>query len=169
MKQIRLYNMIFPIWVLMFFPPVILITLLGNYVIDSLVLLGCFYVYKLKNKGFNLKIFYKGSIKKVWLCGFLADFIGAAILLLLNTYGDDLFGFSYELTSAISYDPFSVPLAFIIVLFAMLVSSYFIFVFNYKFALKKQIEEKRLRFKVALTIAIVTIPWTFLLPIKWFS
>ena len=41
-KKVKLYNVIFPTWFLMFFPPVILITLLGNFVIDSLVLLACF-------------------------------------------------------------------------------------------------------------------------------
>lgn len=123
-------------------------------------------MYKLNNKEFNLKIFYKGSIIKVWLYGFLADIIGAAILFLLGIFGKYVFGLSYELTSAICYDPFSDPLAVIIILFAMLVLAYFIFVFNYKFTLKKQIEEKRLRLKVA--IAIVTIPWTFLLSTKWF-
>ncbi len=39
-KQIRLYNVIFPIWVLMFYPnpPVILITLFGNLAVDALVM-----------------------------------------------------------------------------------------------------------------------------------
>ena len=168
MKQIKLYNVIFPIWLLLFFPPIIIITLLGNYIIDSLVIIGCFFVYKIKNEKFTLKSFYKGSIIKVWLYGFLADFIGAVILFLVGILGEDVLGLPFELTSAICYDPFSHPWAVIIIFFAMLVSTYFIFIFNYKFTFKKQIEEKTLRFKIAITIAIVTIPWTFLLPTKWF-
>ncbi len=31
MKDVKLYNLIFPIWILYFFPPVILISLFGNY------------------------------------------------------------------------------------------------------------------------------------------
>lgn len=166
-KSTKLYNIIFPIWFLLFFPPVILLTLAGNYIIDSLVIIVCFSVYKLADSGFNLKTFYKESILKVWGYGFLADFIGAAILFLLGMCGER-FGLSYELTSAICYDPFSQPLAVIIILGAVLVSAVFIFLFNYKCAFKNLIEEKTLRFKIALTIAIVTAPWTFLLPTKWF-
>ena len=55
-----------------------------------------------------------------------------------------------------------------IIVFSMLISAAFILFFNYKFTYAKQIEDRRLRFKVALTIAIITIPWTFLLPTKWF-
>ena len=133
MKQIKLYNVIFPIWFLLFFPPIIIITLLGNYIIDSLVIIGCFFVYKLKSKEFSLKSFYKGSIIKVWLYGFLADFIGAVILFIIGMFGEDVFGLSYELTSAICYDPFSHSWAVIIIVVAMLVSTYFVFIFNYNF------------------------------------
>ena len=38
-KSVRLYNVIFPIWILMFWPspPVFLLTLLGNLAVDCLV------------------------------------------------------------------------------------------------------------------------------------
>lgn len=78
----KTYNVIFPIWFLLFFPPVILITLFGNYVIDSIVLIVCFYLFKISNSQINLKTFYKKSILKVWLYGFLADILGALILFL---------------------------------------------------------------------------------------
>lgn len=166
MKHIKLYNVIFPIWFLLFFPPVIFITLVGNFIIDSLVLIGCFFVFRLIETQNDLKTFYKQSILKVWLFGFLADIIGAAILFIIGILGDS-FGLSYELISAVNYDPFSNFLAVIIIIFAMIVSAVFIFIFNYRFTLKKLIVEKQLRFKIALTIAITTIPWTFLLPTKW--
>lgn len=167
MKKIKLYNVIFPIWFLLFFPPVTFITLGGNFIIDSLVILICFFVFKLAGTQNSLKTFYKKSILKVWLFGFLADIIGAAILFVTGIFGDSL-GLSYKLISAINFDPFSQPAAVIIIIFAMLVSALFIFLFNYRITLKKLIAEKQLRLKVALTIAIVTIPWTFLLPTKWF-
>lgn len=166
-KSTKLYNIIFPIWFLLFFPPVILLTLAGNYIVDSLVIIVCFSVYKLVNSGFNLNTFYKESILKVWGYGFLADIIGAVILFVLGLFGDR-FGLSYELTSAICYDPFSNYLAVIIILGSIAVSAIFIFLFNYKYSFKNLIEEKTLRFKIALTIAIVTAPWTFMLPTKWF-
>jgi hypothetical protein len=167
MKKIRFYNVIFPIWFLLFFPPVIFISLVGNFIIDSLVIIACFFVFKLINTKNNLKTFYKKSILKVWLFGFLADIIGAAFLLSVGTIGDYL-GLPNKLISAINFDPFSNVMAVIIIIFAMLISALFIFLFNYRITLKNQISEEKLRLKIALTIAIVTIPWTFLLPTKWF-
>lgn len=167
MKQTKLYNVIFPIWFLLFFPPVIFITLAGNFIIDSIVILICFYLFRITNLQIDLKTFYKKSILKVWLFGFLADIIGAAILFAVGILGDS-FGLPNKLTSGINFDPFSSPTAVCIIVFAMAVSGIFIFLFNYKITFKREIEDKRLRFKVALAIAIITIPWTFLLPTKWF-
>ncbi|HOO12660.1 MAG TPA: hypothetical protein PK684_06890 [Bacillota bacterium] len=42
MKHIKFYNVIFPIWFLMFFPPVVLLTLAGNFIIGSQAVAGCF-------------------------------------------------------------------------------------------------------------------------------
>lgn len=167
MKEVKLYNIIFPIWLLIFFPPIIFITLAGNFVIDSLVILACVSIFKLAINSEERKSFYKNSIIKVWLFGFLADIIGAAILFILGIWGE-YFGLSYELVSAIDFDPFSNPLAVMIIVFAMLVSALFIFLFNYKITFRELIKDNSVRFKVALTIAIVTMPWTFLLPTKWF-
>lgn len=166
-RTTKLYNVIFPIWFLLFFPPVIFITFFGNYIIDSLIIIACFFAFKLADSEYKLKTFYKKSILKVWLYGFLADIIGGAILFALGICGD-IFGLSYELISAICYDPFSYPLAVMIIVGSILVSAVFIFLFNYKFVFNKHIEEERLRFKIAITLAIITAPWTFLIPTKWF-
>lgn len=166
MKEIKLYNVIFPIWLLIFFPPVVFIAMAGNFLIDSLVIMACFYGFKLAARE-DFKRFYRISIIKVWFFGFLADFIGAVILFILGILGDS-FGLSYEFINAINYDPFSNILAVLVILFAMLVSALFIFLFNYKVTFKELIIDTSTRMKVALTIAIVTIPWTFLLPTKWF-
>lgn len=163
----KVYNVIFPIWMLLFFPPVIFIALAGNYVIDSLVIIACFFLFKLTNQGLGLKIFYKKSILKVWLFGFLADIIGAVFLFLVLIVGSGL-GLPYEIEAGIAYDPFSSPMAVVIIIISMVITSLFIFLFNYHFTFRSLIVEKALRVKVALTIAIITTPWTFLLPTKWF-
>lgn len=167
MKQIKLYNIFFPIWLLMFFPPVVLITIAGNFIIDSLVVTACYYAFKLADMQFDLKTFYKKSIFKVLGYGFLADIAGAAILFVLGIWGDS-FGLPYELISGINLDPFSHPLAVVTIIFSIMVSAVLIFVFNYKFTFSRYIEERTVRLKTAVTIAILTMPWTFLLPTKWF-
>jgi hypothetical protein len=167
MKHVKLYNVIFPIWFLLFFPPVIFITLIGNFVIDSLVVIACFLLFKLANNQKGLKEFYKESIFRVWIFGFLADIVGAVVLFISGILGDSL-GLPDELIAGINYDPFSNSAAVMVITFAMLVSAALIFILNYRFTFSKQIEDKKLRLKVAIAIAIVTMPWTFLLPTKWF-
>lgn len=166
MKNTTLYNVIFPIWFLLFFPPVIFVTLIGNFIIDSIVVMGCFYVFKPAAEQMDLKGFYKASIFKVWVFGFLADIAGAFILFLVGIL--DPLGLPYEVISGINFDPFENPLSVIIIVFAMLVSSALILKLNYKFTFRELISDAKLRLKVAAAIAIVTIPWTFLLPTKWF-
>ncbi|MFY9440807.1 MAG: hypothetical protein WAP28_05090 [Tepidanaerobacteraceae bacterium] len=166
MKGIKLYNVIFPIWLLLFFPPVILVTIVGNFIIDSLVICICYFAFKLSDN-LALKTFYTGSIYKVWVFGFMSDLIGAAILFTTGILGDSL-GIPYEIYSAINFDPFSNPVALAIIVFAMAVSALLIFLLNYKVTFKKLIADRHMRLKLALAIAIVTMPWTFLLPTKWF-
>ncbi|HEX2946667.1 MAG TPA: hypothetical protein VHT96_12005 [Clostridia bacterium] len=165
-KDVKLYNVIFPIWFLIFFPPVIFITLFGNFVIDSLVIMLCYAVFKLSQSKLDLKAFYKGSVLKVWLFGFAADIIGALMLFIINVSGTGI-GLPNEFLTGINFDPFGYPPALFLIVFAMLLAAAFILFFNYRFTFR-QIEDRKLRFKVALTIALVTMPWTFLLPTKWF-
>lgn len=164
MKQTKVYDVIFPIWILLFFPPVIILSLIGNLLIDSLVIISCFFVFKLDVR-IHLKEFYKKIIIPVLLFGFLADIIGALILLIITMNNLVI---PYKLISAINYDPLSNFKAAIIVIITMLISSVFIFLFNYQISLKKLIVEKEKRLKVAISIAVITMPWTFLLPTKWF-
>ena len=59
MKDLKTYNVIFPIWFLLFYPPIIFITLIGNYIIDSIVMIACFYLIRGVKGQFELKDFYK--------------------------------------------------------------------------------------------------------------
>ncbi|WDC84260.1 hypothetical protein PL321_18955 [Caloramator sp. mosi_1] len=164
MKNVKLYNIIFPLWLLMFLPPLIIITLLGNYLIDSLVLIDCFYGFKLANNGFNLKEFYKKHILKVWGFGFLADFIGAVVIFIINSL-EGVFELNWRFINSINFDPFESMLAVIVVLICIAISGFFIYFFNYRYVFNK-IEDKAQRHKLALSIALITMPWTFLVPSK---
>lgn len=77
-KDVKLYNMIFPLWTLFFLPPAWLVVLPANFVIDSLVFRLAAKVSKLQ----GVASLYKKSILKIWGFGFLADIIGAAFLFL---------------------------------------------------------------------------------------
>ena len=50
MKQTKLFNLLFPIWLLGLFPLMWLIIIPGNFIIDSLVLIVCLFILKINSK-----------------------------------------------------------------------------------------------------------------------
>ncbi len=144
-RDIRLYNVLFPLWMLLLFPQAWLIVLPGNFLIDSAVLLLSMPALKIADK----KSWYKKHILKIYLFGMLSDIIGAAYIFLLSfvfelgVYGDEWY--------------LTVP--------GLLIAAALIFVFNYFVTFRKA--EKGLRWRSALIFAIVTAPYTFLVPSRW--
>lgn len=72
-KNIKFYNVLFPLWMLLMFPQTWLIVIPGNFVVDSLVLLVSMYLLKIQEK---VK-FYKSNILKIFGFGILSDIIGS--------------------------------------------------------------------------------------------
>ena len=144
-NDIKLYNVLFPFWMLLLFPQMWAIVLPGNFIIDSLVLIISMFALKMTEK----KRFYKRHIFPIWGFGMLSDIIGAAYMFLLmwafevGSMGDELY--------------LTIP--------ALIISAALIFVLNYFVTFRKS--DKALRLKLALTFAIVTAPYTFLIPSSW--
>lgn len=159
-KSIKLHNLLLPIWLLIFFPPLVFGVLLGNFIIDSIVMIICYCIFK-KTIGIGLIDYYKKTIIKVWLFGFLADIIGALILLLIVFLSENLPRVVYEV---VAVDPFIHPIGIVIFGTSISISSILIAYLNNKYVLSKFICEKKTRIKISIIIAIVTAPWTFLLP-----
>lgn len=154
----KYYNILFPIWFIILFPPVVLILIPGNFIIDSLVLLLGMYILKLSNK----KEVYNKYIIKIVIIGFFSDIIGSLLLLLTTTIQSDKF---YDIMNAIAQDPFSNIFAFIIILIAIFISALLIYILNKKYCFK-ELDLKKRNF-LALLIAIITAPYLFLIPSKW--
>jgi hypothetical protein len=121
----------------------------------------------------DIKTITKSVILKVWVFGFLADFIGTFLMLLSNLidfdYNSPLGEWWYNnITNAVSYNPYSSIWAFLWVITCVLIAAGFIYLFNYKVVLKKSSLDKGQRKRLALSLAIFTAPYTFLLPTGWF-
>ena len=143
-KDVRLYNVIFPFWMLILFPAVWLIVLPGNFIIDSIVLIVSMFALKMESK----KDFYKKHILKIFTFGMLADIVGSGVMLLMlvleiGAYGDE-------------------P---VLTLPGILVSAALIFVVNYFITFRKV--ERDIRLRMSLIFTIVTAPYTFLIPTSW--
>lgn len=159
-KNIKLYNLIFPVYMLWLIPPVFFIVAILNFIIDSIVVLITKKVLKIEN------IFkkYKKVILKVWIFGFLADFVGALFLFIISALCDDL---NIPIKYNIDYNPFGNIYALIITILGILISGVLIFIFNKKICYKKVDITEKQKFILALTMAIITAPYLFLLPMTW--
>lgn len=141
----KLYNVLFPFWMLLLFPQLWIIVIPGNFAIDSMVLLIGMYWFKVSEK----KEFYKKNILKIFLFGMLADIIGSAYMLMMmlgfqvGKMGDELY----------------------LTLPALAISAICIFVFHYFITFRRL--EMGLRWKLALLFAMITAPYTFLVPSGW--
>ena len=84
-RDIKLYNVMFPLWMFFLLPTVVwLIILPVNFAVDTLVVL-----LVLGRLGFeNRRELWKKSIVRVWLFGFLADFIGGKGVVSCHPFGD---------------------------------------------------------------------------------
>ena len=145
MKDVKLYNVLFPVWFLLMIPVTWLVVLPGNFLIDSLVLVIFMYRAKMEQK----KHFYKRHILQVFCFGLLSDVVGAVFMFLCayvlewGIYGDELY--------------LTIP--------AAAIAGGCIFLLNYFITFRK-VEAPRRR-NLALTFAIATAPYTFLIPSSW--
>lgn len=157
-KEKRLYNVLFPIWFLIFVPTSWLIVLPANFLIDSLVLLVA-----LKLLGHDLKTGYKRAVLKVWLFGFLADLIGG-LLLLAGTFLQENSWWYHNIAAPISSNPFGSPLALLFILVVVAISAACIYVLDLKVAFRKLDLDKQQKHRAALAFALITAPYAFFLP-----
>jgi hypothetical protein len=95
------------------------------------------------------KLWYKKYILKIYAFGMLSDIIGAVYMFILMLYFD---------VGRMGDEPYlTVP--------ALFISAVLIFVFNYFITFKKA--DNSLRVKLSIIFALVTAPYTFLIPSSW--
>lgn len=159
-KGIKLYNLIFPMYMLWVMPPIIFISAILNFIIDSIVVLVTEKFLKIEN------IFskYKKVILKVWGFGFLADFIGAFLLFGISGLCESL---DIPIKYNIDYNPFGNIYALIITLLCILIAGVLIFIFNKKISFKNVDITEKQKFILSLVLAILTAPYLFLLPVTY--
>ncbi len=167
-KEYRLYNMILPIWLLWLFPPILLICIILNTIIDFLVVF--FTMKKIKRE--NPFKEAKSVLLRVVSIGFLSDFIGVAFLVGF-IYLDMMLRSKFNIfileraMEGLMNDISTSILSIFIMLVAILIAGIFIYQLNMKYGLEKSeipLEEKKI---MAKYLAIITAPYTFLIPTHW--
>lgn len=148
-NKYKFNNVIFPIWLLWLIPTVWIIIIPGNFIIDSLVLIISMKLFKIVCK----KEFYKKHIFKIFIFGMISDIIGSLFIFLLLNIFENIIDLGITGDELLITGP------------GLILASILIFILNYFITFRKL--EKRLRFKFSLIFAIVTAPYTFLIPTSW--
>ena len=167
-RPLKLYNVIFPIWILMFWPspPVFLVTLFGNLAIDCLVVFLALLALKHPAKGAALGRCWW----KVWLFGFLSDVIGA-VWLAAGLFGswaldaDGTAGWVSDFAMAMTVNPFPHPLALVWTAVGVAVAGACIYCFDRQVFRRVPELDGRQGHVLALALAIATAPWLFFVPV----
>lgn len=171
-KNTKLYNMILPPYMLMTFHPLfVMISLAGNFIIDSVVLI---IVSLAIFKRMNLS-FYKSTVLKVWLLGYAGDLAGAAYLLIGGQIGyafSNFTGVQTVLTDGLNnvtnhaseLNAFS----YMFIGRAVIIAAAAIFLLDFFVAFKKSGLTIKQRALASLTFAVLTAPYTFFIPNSFF-
>ena len=158
--SVKLCNVLFPIWILIFFPQVLAIVIPGNLIVDAAVLLIALAAMRHRAKGAVLRRCWW----KVWLLGFAADLIGAAWMVLGWLLATWLPG-GAETLGKIMYNPFGHPAAFLWTAAGVAIAGWGIFLLDRRVFRSVPELTSRQSTRLALTFAIVTAPWLFFLPL----
>ena len=162
-REIRLYNMILPLWLLWIVPQVWFLLLPGNLLIDTEVLLCALLALRRPDKGRLMKRLWW----RIWWWGFAADAAGVAWLLLALILWDMNVGrrraFWQKWLEGVMGDPFSHPVAFLWTLAAVAIAGVCIYYLDKKPMRAAGLTDREAH-RAALALAIVTAPWAFLIP-----
>ena len=142
--DIRLCSYMYPLWLFSVLPPYLLVSVPANFVVDALALFLVSWLMKLENRW----QFFMKHFGKVFFFGFLADFLAGALM--IGAYSAGIDGHDV-------YSPLLKIPGFLIAVVLVLLSYYFM-VF--------QEQEKGMRWKLTLLLAILTVPYTFLFPLN---
>ena len=157
-KEVRLYNIFFPLWFLVLcWPllvpsiPILLLLLPLNFAFDSLVLLVTAKVLGLEYKA----RLWKKSIVPIWLLGFLSDFLGAGLVgLIVYLYDGGLTG-----------DSLFFPAATFLALPGVFFAGFLIYTLNRFLSFRKSGLEKEKLHRLCLSLALFTAPYLMMIPI----
>jgi len=154
-----LYNVLFPVWLLVWLPSWLWLLLIpANYLIDRIVLW-----WGLKGVDGRGDLCRRHTWK-VCLAGFAADFVGSALLLACFLACDPIGAdWAPDFSYALCFNPFGHPVALLVTLGAIALSGVLIYVLD-GVVLRKAGIEKDVAKRAALRLSLITAPYLFLLP-----
>ncbi len=163
-RPTTLYNIMLPIWLILFWPSFLWLILIPvNYLLDRIVLkwsLG-----ELPEKG----LFCRKHTWKICLAGFLSDFLGFLLLLVMFMLSawfdsDTAFGaFAEKIGYGVWFNPFSNIWGFLIVVASVLIAGALIFLLDKEILGEAGLDPEQAK-KSALRLALITAPYLYFIP-----
>ena len=163
-KTVKLYNVLLPIWLLIFVPSFLWLVLIPlNYLIDRIVLKWS--LKDMDEKG----AFCRKHNWKICIAGFVNDFIG--VLFLFGTYialsdidqGSPVRKAIGNVVYGLGFDPFSNVLALVIIVLAIAIAGACIYFVDKRILAKAGLDTAQAK-NSALKLALITAPYLFLIP-----
>ncbi len=160
-NEVRLYNMVMPLWMLVvFIPQLWLIALPANWLIDFLVLW-----LTMKTMKFEHPARLAGqTVWLTWIFGFAADILGGLLMIAPDwgtSIGKDSVFFGI---TRVLYNPFYDIWSFLWTTLGVVVTAVLIYVYNRYIVLRKAEMTDMQKRKIALSLAVFTAPYLFYLP-----
>ena len=152
-NDIRLYNVLFPIWFYLLFPQVWLLILSVNFLVDSLVM-----YCSARQQGLeNTRVLWKERILPVWGIGLLSDLIGAVLIFVI-----------YLIVAAIPWfaefvNPIRFPGTALISIPGVILSGIMIYFLNKNLTFRESDLTSNQIHKLCLHLALWTAPYTMLI------
>ncbi len=170
MEKLKLYNIGFPFWIMMWLPGIWWILLIPlDYLLDYLVL------FNSTGQLDNRKEFCRKHTWKICLAGFASDLAGGlfmlAVLLLasqtVETLNQESLNAFNNFSSSLMFAPLHHPLALAVTVLGILIAAILIFLLDRRILQKAGLTAAFAR-RAALRLAVVTAPYTFLIPLNLF-
>lgn len=155
--NMKLYNLFFPLWMLLLIPKFWITALPAIFILNTLVFIFSMKILKQKNIVEN----YKKVIVKLWLFNFVGIIVGSLVLLCLQMITTQN-TFISNIVSALAYNPFDNIFAIIITLICIFIGGITIYSLNSGITFKDvKIKKKK---KLVIIISIFTAPYLFFYP-----
>ena len=164
-KQVRLYNIILPIWLLVWFPTWLWLLLIPtNWLVDWLVTRTA--LKRLGDAAYSARA-WKLSWK-ICLAGFLSDFAGSLLLLGALYLFYNLKGDFRPIEQGLGWNPFTNVYSVLVLVAAILLSGFCIYFLDRKILEKDGLSAHQAK-TTALALAVITAPYLYLLPASLFN
>lgn len=171
MNNVKFYGLFYPFILIVFimFEFANILNIVFTLAFDSLLLIACYYIFVHSSDTYKkASLFYFDHILWVLLFDFISNAFSTSVINLIGKIHSSLGYFDFESDRGFVYiiNPYNHPTIVLMLLAITSLTAFLLFKLNYHITFRKHIEDKTLKFKLSIIVAMFTAPWTYLLPLS---